>query len=546
MAKLIIHCDYCKKPLQQVSSIQLSELEYLVGYKCGHSYIEHLAPKLDVHKFNLQSIDGRHTAREYQIDGIQFIIDSGFNCIIADKQRLGKTPQSLLALRVSMEKFLNGKPCIIIVGGANLWQWIGEHQHWVTDDPAGIYPIIGSKSFIPPGFNTYIVSRDTFSKGDVAQRLAALKPGLCIVDEAHNFKNTSSNRSQALVNFLKSLDTEEYEETTTVGGVRTQVLKTKQNCGKILLTGTPILNRADEYFIPLNLVAPKIFPSLDLFRKTWCEKDEKNKYSHINPYRLERFKEAIKPYYLRREWEDVYKEIPKQNRMFTMITVEDDTLKQLYNATLDKMNKEIAQGHKSWAEQQNNLMELRKIAGLAKAKFIANLIEVGLDDNYNQKYAIGLHHYLVRDMLKHNLAQYGVMKIDGTDSAEKKFEIMNTFRDAPERILTMNTTAVREGMDFLYIENVIICERGWSSAMEEQFECRFFNPDAQLMADRGLANKVTNYEYIVAKGTIDEFYWYDMIEQKRQIFGETVMNNWSIDDPDTFAQLLERTTSNRL
>ena len=82
-------------------------------------------------------------------------------------------------------------------------------------------------------------------------------------------KNTASNRSQALVNFLKSLDTEEYEE-TEVFGVRTQVLKTKQNCGKILLTGTPILNRADEYFIPLNLVAPKVFPSLDHFRKAWC------------------------------------------------------------------------------------------------------------------------------------------------------------------------------------------------------------------------------------------------------------------------------------
>lgn len=545
MAKLIIYCDYCKKPLQQTSNLQLSELEYLVGYKCGHSYVEKHEPKFDVHTIDLHSLDGRHLPRGYQYDGIQFIVDSGFNCIIGDKQRLGKTPQSLCGLRIAIERHLNGRPCLIIVGGANLWQWIEEHQHWVSDNPDGIYPIIGSKSFIPPGFKTYIISRDTFSKSDVAARLAKLNPGLCIVDEAHNFKNTSSKRSQALVDFLKSLDQIEYEE-TEVHGVRTQVLKTHQGCGKILLTGTPILNRADEYFIPLNLVAPKVFPSLDVFRRTWCSKDDKGKYSRINPYRLERFKQVIAPYYLRREWEDVYTEIPKQNRMFTMITVEDETLKQLYNATLDKMDADIAAGRKSWMEQQDNLMELRKIAGLAKAKFIANLIEVGLDDNFNQKYAIGLHHYVVRDLLKHNLAQYGVVKIDGADSPEKKFEIMNSFREAPERILTMNTSAVREGMDFLYIENVIICERGWSSAMEEQFECRFFNPDPQIMEDRGLKNKVTNYEYIVAKGTIDEFYWYDMIEQKRQIFGETVMNNWSIDDPDTFSQLLERTTSNRL
>jgi len=545
MAKLIIYCDYCKKPLEQTSSLKLNETEFLVSYKCGHSYIEHKEPKFDVHSIDLHSLDGRHLPRPYQYDGIQFIVDSGFNCIVADKQRLGKTPQSLCGLRIAIERFLNGRPCICIVGGANLWQWIGEHQHWVTDNPAGIYPIIGSKSFIPPGFQTYIISRDTFSKGDVAKRLAALNPGLCIVDEAHNFKNTSSQRSQALVDFLKSLDQQEYED-TEVHGVRTQVLKTKVNCGKILLTGTPILNRADEYFIPLNLVAPKVFPSLDHFRKLWCVKDDKGKWSRINPYRLERFKEAIAPYYLRREWEDVYKEVPKQNRMFTMITVEDETLKQLYNATLDKMDKEIAAGKKSWMEQQDNFMELRKIAGLAKAKFIMNLVEVGLDDDPRTKYAIGLHHYVVGDLIKHNLAQYGVVKIDGGDSNEKKFEIMNSFREAPERIITMNMTAVKEGMDFLYLENVIICERGWSSAMEEQFECRFVNPDPQLMADRGFPNKITNYEYIVAKGTIDEFFWYDMVEQKRQIFGETVSKNWSIDDPDTFAQLLERTTSNRL
>src|SRR5665213_1442922 len=145
MAKLIIHCDYCKKPLQQLSSLRLSETSDLVSYKCGHSYIETRSAKLDVHKIDLRSVDGRHTARDYQVDGIQFIIDSGFNCIIGDKQRLGKTPQSLLGLRVAMEKKLAGAPCLIIVGGANLWQWIGEHQHWVTAEPDGIYPIIGSK-----------------------------------------------------------------------------------------------------------------------------------------------------------------------------------------------------------------------------------------------------------------------------------------------------------------------------------------------------------------------------------------------------------------
>ena len=115
------------------STLQLSETDYL---KSPISVVihasEHKEPKFDVHSIDLSSLDGRHLPRGYQYDGIQFIVDSGFNCIIGDKQRLGKTPQSLCGLRIAMQKFLNGRPCLIIVGGANLWQWIDEHQHWVT------------------------------------------------------------------------------------------------------------------------------------------------------------------------------------------------------------------------------------------------------------------------------------------------------------------------------------------------------------------------------------------------------------------------------
>ena len=84
-------------------------------------------------------------------------------------------------------------------------------------------------------------------------------------------------------------------------------------------------------------------------------------------------------------------------------------------------------------------------------------------------------------------------------------------------------------------------EREWSSADEEQFEFRFYNPDPDYLKARGLENKVTNVEYVIAKGTIDEFF-YDIVEEKRRIFGETIGTNWSLgDDPTTFKELIERT-----
>src|SRR6185436_7981807 len=46
-------------------------------------------------------------------------------------------------------------------------------------------------------------------------------------------------------------------------------VKVTRNCGVLPLSGTPIKNRADEMFVPLNIIAPERFPSLMAFRRDW-------------------------------------------------------------------------------------------------------------------------------------------------------------------------------------------------------------------------------------------------------------------------------------
>ena len=161
-------------------------------------------------------------------------------------------------------------------------------------------------------------------------------------------------------------------------------------------------------------------------------------------------------------------------------------------------------------------------------------------DSDNSRLAIGIHHHSVRDTLAYKLSNIGCLKLSGEDSAEAKDRIMQKFEHSPERILIINMLAGGVGMDFHYCNNVLILERQWNSADEEQFEYRFYNPD------KSIKTASTNVEYIVAKGTIDEFF-YDMVEEKRAIFGETIANNWSLqDDATSFKQLMERTVSSRL
>jgi len=574
--RLTTPCPQCSKILEETSSVTLGD-KIFQSYKCGHSFI---SPRRQAHhdksELLYDSCDSSKTARDYQKSGIEFIINSDFNCVIGDQMRLGKTPQSLLALK---NAYNERTPVLILVRAANLWQWVREYKIWTDSLPLGIYPIVGTKNYIPRGFSAYIISMDTFSRGDMTERLLKFGFKLCIVDEAHSFKNTDSSRSQALLAFLREINRAEithvipftcmickhtWEESVTVeiksalaeqrvskhticpkcfantSHTAAAHVKVSRKCGVVMLTGTAIKNRADEYFVPLNILAPDKFPSIEHFRRRWLEQNSKGKWSRISQYKFDDFKKTIEPFVLRREKEDVYKDFPALNRMFTVITIDDQRLKDAYNKVLDKIEHKIEIGHGGFFESIGDLMILRQICGLAKVKWTSDYVESMLLDSDNAKVAIGIHHHSVRDTLAYNLAQFGCMKFSGEDSAERKDRIMTSFAESPERCLVINMLAGGVGMDFHYISNIVILERQWSSADEEQFEFRFYNPD------KSIKTAVTNIEYVIAKGTIDEWF-YDLIESKRIIFGETIGTNWSLtSDPQSFKMLLEKTVANRL
>ncbi len=629
MALMKTNCDYCQKKLIQVSEFKMDNIKY-VTYTCGHTLTYKIDPK--VIELSLENVAKNKFARHYQVDGVDFIVngadgnEGGFNCILGDQMRIGKTPQFLMAVATRMRIDPDFK-VLIILRATNMRQWLREFKDWVTQLPLGVYMIEGSKNFIPPGFSCYIISMDTFanegtckhckhgmnrhdpdagdrcthgkrtnqcpckfpeSAGD-AMSDVLLKFGFKAVgvDEAHAFKNTGSKRAQALQRFLKTINKSEQSvelkfncpmckhEWTTTANVSTEsgeeyqrvsktmtctncqakvnqqaVAKVKviRNCGVVFLTGTAIKNRADELFIPLNIVAPAKFPNIDRFRRDWLLQDDKGKWSRVNPVRYDSFKKTIAPFYLRREKEDVYQDLPKMNRMFSVITIEDERLKKAYNDVLDRMEKKMAEkANWSYFDNIGELMILRRICGMAKTKFAADYVEMMCYDSDKTKVAVGVHHHSVRDTLKIDLKPYGVVTLDGTDSPEEKDRLAHKyFEHSPERVMILGMMAAKEGLELLYIPKALVLEREFTAADEEQFEFRFYNQDQELLAKRGYPNKVTEVEYIVAKGTIDEFF-YDIVEEKRAIFGETLGTNWSIaQDGGSFKQLIERTVSQRL
>ena len=628
MPKLSLPCPRCAKPLVLKSETKLGN-STLRSFACGHAFAVDQLPTYETDSLELQNLAKTKTLRPYQVEGVEFILKSlsqGAGCVLADQMRLGKTNQALMAA-LNHPNFKDLDFSVLVqVRAANVWQWVREIRDWCDNLPNAVWVIEGTKNWIPPGFKFYVISMDTFSRqgtckackhqfhedfaengtgcsrclkagkscrvcipaGDaISDQLLKFGFKLCIVDEAHSFKNTDSQRSRALTAFLKNIErstlvhnfhftcpmcSEQWDEPVEVQVNQADAtkrvsktsaclkcfakvsmsaalhLETKRNCGIIMLTGTPIKNRADEYFVPLNLIAPEQFPSQTAFRKTWIAEDGRR----INPFRLEAFKERIAPFVLRREKEDIYKDLPSMNRIFTVIEVADERLRKAYNMVLDEMEADsLFKDSKShgggFFDSIGKLQKLRRICGLAKVNWVADYAETFLYDSDKAKLAIGYHHLDVRDALSYQLTQFGTCKLDGADSPQTKDRIAHKyFRTAPEQVLLLGETACKEGLELVYIENALVTERQWSSAEEEQFEYRFYNPDLEYLKKLGLENKRTQVEYIVAKGTIDQFF-YELVEEKRAIFGETIATNWDMTtDSGSFKDLVERTMATRL
>lgn len=615
MPKLTYKCPVCQKPLVLEKETTFGENK-LFSYTCGHTFASE-QEIIDTNQLDFMSVDDSgKKARGYQELGIKAILESNFNLIIGDQMRLGKTAQALLALK---NAYKDRTPCLILVKGANLWQWIREYKIWTDTLPNGIFPIIGSNAWIPPGFSSYIMSMDTFSKPKIQEALKKISFKLIIVDEAHSFKNTESNRSKALVNFVAFLNTGSLEKSLNFTCTRcgeTWIESAKQSfdkrightvlsksskcpkcgqycfqqllslgsdqsttqserdlaltklkelepdykesepetdyqpCGLILLTGTPILNRAEEYFVPLNLVAPEKFSSLERFKNHWLDPSSKGGRARIKPYYLQSFKEQIKPYLLRREKEDVYTDMPKINRIFKLVEPDASDFGKRYNFILDKLKIKLADKPSlTFFESIAELTELRMICGMMKLMWTVDYLSEDMEERssgngavqVSEKVAIGIHHESVRDTLYLKLGlDKNCLKLSGEDNAERKDWVMRNWEHSIQQFLIINMLAGGVGMDFHYCDNVIILERQWNHEIESQFEFRFYNPDLSIKKNP------TTIEYIIAKGTLDQW-WYDMVEEKKQNVGEVMYNNWSIEhDQDSFTQLLERTIQNRV
>lgn len=491
--QITTECPVCKLPAIEKSSLKLDTDTTMITYICGHTQIR----KINHADYNITSKDGK-TLRPFQRDGIRFIEDTDFRCLVADEMGLGKTVQYLSSLKLHPEKL----PVMFFVKSGLKIQLMLEIHRWI--DTMMIQVIESSNTKVFP-FPYTVVSYETFARiKDADKKFAFVKT--LVIDECQHIKNEDAARTNAVRVFVNRLKIKNI----------------------ILASGTPVKNRAEEFFVALNMIAPEKFPTKEIYIKRYMNYyTEWNGNLKVTGAKPE-FSEALDGLMIRRLREEVEPDLPTINRIFMNSEITDKGLSKSYKQVQKEFeefyNDAVQEGKDHGAAFYTSLLgffaRMRSITGFAKIESCTEYVTDFLLST-DRKIVIFGHHKetlaALADVLDTWVTDGGYAKclrLSADMNAEARHHAVTEFEKNPRcRILIASTLASGEGLNLQFCSDAIMLERQWNPANEEQAEARFTRIGAT-------SNKV-NITYMIAVGTIDEWLT-ELVEEKRALIQNVI------------------------
>ena len=421
----------------------------------------------------------------YQKVGVDFFMHNGGKAILADGMGLGKSLQALAyAVHANVDKTL------VICPATVKFSWEKEIKKW-TDKK---FIIINSKTKLTPELiaetDFFVINYDILAK--LFPILSTIPFELLVVDECHYIKGNKAARTK----YTKALS--------------------KNIPKKLLLSGTPLINRPIELYNSLYILDPKRWANWMDFTKKYCGgKMGYWGYEAKGATNLEELREQINPYFLRRVKEEVLKDLPR--KIFVDIPVELETMDrktydlavnnfQLYLEVIkEKTDEEIMKSLS--AEQLTKLNELRTITTKGKTKATIDLVEQIV--NTEEKVIV---FSIYNEPLKEMKAKFGksAVILTGESSEDEKRAAMDKFQEDPNvKIFLGGIKSAGVGITLTAATNVIFQDFSWTPADHAQ---------AMDRAHRigNTANSVTIYQ-MYTKDTIDDF-MRELLEKKKDVF----------------------------
>lgn len=491
-----IPLEPCNQPKQILESRDLGNGFTLEKLECGHYDVVESAK----HKEHMERNLLWDNLLPFQKDFLTFAERNNCRAILRDEMGLGKTVQSLSLLRENMNDFTaNGtKYCLIVTPVGGIYQWEEEARFWLGIDNCkdlthlSLIPqvVVTTKQKLNRFSKVVICPWSKLSDKFIQKQLLEVGIGSIICDEAHFFKDERSQRTKALIEYIKAAGTK---------------------APLVFMTGTLVENRIMEMKVALNAIDPHYFYSWKVVDQ-FCIHDRTGKALSINPHFRERFFRQTAPYMIGRKKSEVNIPLPAFERKFHWCDVNDTKANEAfaveYNEVLDELEQVLDTDRGNMGQIIGLMSKLRHITGRLKIFSAAVWIEKFFQEHPDEKLAVGIHHASVRESLVKLLAHRNPLEMSSENPKEKD-EIERKFKSNRHNLLICSILSAGVGRNFQFCRNALVLERQWNRSKEDQYEQRFHriikDSEGRIRTHFTNADKVTAH-YLQMKNTIDEYF----------------------------------------
>jgi SWI/SNF-related matrix-associated actin-dependent regulator of chromatin subfamily A-like protein 1 len=380
---------------------------------------------------------------------------------LADEQGLGKTVEALAALEAD-----DAFPAVVVCPASLKLNWEREVERWL---PHRSVAVIQGRMPVPPTAEITILNYEVVAAHREA--LGRLRPRALVVDESHLCKNPQAKRTQAVRRLA---------ETVVPDGLR------------LALTGTPVLNHAEELISQLRVLGRlEDFGSGARFKRQFRgQLSEERLHWHLR-----------RRCFVRRLKTEVLPQLPAKRQVVVPVALdnereyrlaEQDVIAWLREQPLDlrELNARIAATLR--AERLAQLGTLQRLA--ARGKLHAALAWIHDFLASGEPLVVFARHVEVQmavlERFPHALHLLGRDAIAERDAAVRAFQEP----DGPQLIVAA-TRVGAQGITLTRASNVAFLELEWTPAMHDQAEDRCHRI--------GQRDAVTAW-YLLAADTIDE------------------------------------------
>jgi SWI/SNF-related matrix-associated actin-dependent regulator of chromatin subfamily A-like protein 1 len=372
----------------------------------------------------------------YQTEGIRFAADRP-SALVADEMGLGKTVQAV--------GWLNAMPmaerALVVCPASLKINWRRELDRWL----------------ISPFLDVEIINYDILHKLNLEQEWDAV-----IFDEAHYLKNPSAMRSRYA-----------------------RLIRAPR---RLLLTGTPLLNRPREAWHLLHLLAPVEWPaaSWHRFAMRYCGArminiGKKRVWDFDGASNLDELRGILAPFMIRRLKAEVLADLPAKRRQIIELPVTG--IGPAMRARLAEATARVERIEDTYRDDAraleanldaawNDLARIRHEAGLEKVAIAMPLLRDAVEAS--RKIVVFAHHRDVIAAITNGLADYGAVVITGDTATKARQELVDLFQmpNSGCRVLVGQIQAAGVGLTLTASSHVSFVEITWSPGDMTQAEDR--------------------------------------------------------------------------